>query len=247
MDGRWQDLNQDGPQRRVEHEHESKGYLYVWQMLACVSGLTGLQAAGPNSEFPVWVQLCWIHTSSQRKTRASLVFPVSGTSEARRFWHTFLSTRVSSAEPSGSSWSMTSAKTTAKSRRRTATSASTAAFTNVCPWACHTTVRPRSPLWVSKLAQCALHFLGFPPELAWWRKHRPICSSVAPHLACHLCRLPRGHWVYCNALPPQRKQCRKPERKTACCPEEQRKECGRMSADTRRALSCLSVCCSLIK
>lgn len=36
----------------------------------------------------------------------------------------------------------------------------------------------------------------------------------------------RGHWVCCDALPLQTEQCKKPERKTACCPQRRGKNAG---------------------
>ena len=54
----------------------------------------------------------------------------------------FLLSRVFSDGPSVSSWSMTSVSVAARSKRRTATSANTAASRSACQWACPTTVSP---------------------------------------------------------------------------------------------------------
>ena len=95
--------------------------------------------------------------------------------------------------------------------------------------------------------QRALHWLGFYRAMSC----RSLLDTektqalIAPHLACHLHRLRRGHWVCYDGLPLQTEQCRKPERKTTCCPQKRGKnsECGWMFFVSARVhVSCNRIC-----
>lgn len=48
-------------------------------------------------------------------------------------------------------------------------------------------------------------------------------AHIAPHLACHVHWLLKGHWVCYDGLPLQTERYKKPERKTTCCPQRKEK------------------------
>lgn len=74
--------------------------------------------------------------------------------------------------------------------------------------------------------KCAVHLLGFYGTMSC--RSRPDIEKtqahIAPHLACHVHWLLRGHWVCFDGLPLQTEQCKKPERKTTCRPSEEKKK-----------------------
>lgn len=76
--------------------------------------------------------------------------------------------RVSFGEPSVWSWSMTSVSVAARSKRRTATSANTAASRSACQWACPTTVSPAAEQVWAKLQ-------------ALWRTHTHANTHTCTH------------------------------------------------------------------